>query len=81
MEKRERKIPLSVKIGYGATGYAALFTFTIVITYGMYFFTDVAGIPATFAGAVSYTHLDVYKRQALIRRFCSSQPETASRIG
>lgn len=52
MEKRERKIPLSVKIGYGATGYAALFTFTIVITYGMYFFTDVAGIPATFAGVL-----------------------------
>lgn len=45
-----RKIPALVKIGYGAPGYASLFTFTLLLTYGMYFFTDVVGFSASFAG-------------------------------
>lgn len=33
---------------YGVAGYAAMFTFTIVTLYGLYFFTDVVGLsPAT----------------------------------
>lgn len=43
-------LPLKTMIGYGSAGYATLFTFTIVITYGLYFFTDVVGLSAGFAG-------------------------------
>lgn len=43
-------LPLKVMVGYGSAGYATLFTFTIVITYGLYFFTDVVGLSAGFAG-------------------------------
>lgn len=46
------KIPLGVKIGYGAPGLATLFTFTMFTTYGLFFFTDVVGLTATFAGFV-----------------------------
>ncbi len=45
-------LPRKVKIGYGATGFAAINTFTILILYGMFFFTDCVGLDATFAGVV-----------------------------
>ncbi len=46
------RIPIGVKIGYGAPGLATLFTFTMFTTYGLFFFTDVVGLTATFAGFV-----------------------------
>lgn len=45
-------IPWSKRIGAGAAGWATLLTFTTFITYGMYFFTDVVGMSAAFAGIV-----------------------------
>jgi sugar (glycoside-pentoside-hexuronide) transporter len=47
-----RKIPWKTKIGYGAPGWATLFTFTMFTTYGLFFFTDVVGLSAAFAGIV-----------------------------
>lgn len=46
MEKLSKK----TMIGYGGAGYATIFTFTIIITYGMYFLTDVVGMNAGVAG-------------------------------
>lgn len=45
-----KKIPMGVKIGYGATGFAGLMTFTLFFTYGMLFFTDIVGFNPVFAG-------------------------------
>jgi len=46
------KIPFKVKVGYGAAGYAGMFTFTMVATYGIFFFTNVVGFSAAFAGTL-----------------------------
>jgi Na+/melibiose symporter-like transporter len=48
--KSLKKIPFKIKVGYGVTGWATLFTFTVFTTYGLYFFTDVAGLAPAFAG-------------------------------
>ncbi|MCR5035075.1 MAG: glycoside-pentoside-hexuronide (GPH):cation symporter [Clostridia bacterium] len=45
-----RKLTKRDMIGYGSAGYATIFTFTIIITYGMYYFTDVVGMSAGVAG-------------------------------
>ncbi len=49
-EAIENKLPLGVKIGYGVGGFATIFTLTIVVTYGMFYFTDVVGLQAGFVG-------------------------------
>lgn len=46
------KIPWRIKLGYGAAGYSSMFTFTMVVTYGLYFFTDVVGFTAAFGGVL-----------------------------
>lgn len=39
-------------IAYGLPGLATLFTFTMFTTYGLYFFTDIVGLSASFAGMI-----------------------------
>lgn len=46
------KLPLKVKIGYGMSGYVSFVTWTAFSYYGLYFFTDVVGLSAAFAGAM-----------------------------
>lgn len=45
-----RKLPFSVKLGYGFGGFATLFTLTLVSAYGMLFFTTVVKLGAAFVG-------------------------------
>ncbi len=52
LEKKVTKLPRKVQWGYGATGFAAINTFTMFIFFGMYFFTDVVGLNPAFAGIV-----------------------------
>jgi sugar (glycoside-pentoside-hexuronide) transporter len=52
MYANQKKIPWGRRIGYGAPGWATLFTFTMFTTYGLFFFTDVVGLPAAFAGII-----------------------------
>lgn len=52
IKKLKRELPLKTKIGYGTPGLATLFTFTMFTTYGLYFFTDVVGLSAAFAGII-----------------------------
>jgi sugar (glycoside-pentoside-hexuronide) transporter len=47
-----KRISWKTKIGYGAPGWATLFTFTMFTTYGLFFFTDVVGLSAAFAGLI-----------------------------
>lgn len=47
-----KKMSSSKMIAYGLPGLATLFTFTMFTTYGLYFFTDVVGLSASFAGMI-----------------------------
>ncbi len=51
-EKKRGAMSKKTMIGYGAPGWATLFTFTMFTTYGLYFFTDVVGLAASFAGLI-----------------------------
>lgn len=46
------KLPFKVKLGYGFSGYCSFITWTAFSYYGLYFFTDVVGLSAAFAGAM-----------------------------
>ncbi|MDR1798142.1 MAG: glycoside-pentoside-hexuronide (GPH):cation symporter [Clostridiales Family XIII bacterium] len=46
------KLPGKVKLGYGLSGYCSFITWTAFSYYGLYFFTDVVGLSAAFAGAM-----------------------------
>ena len=46
------KLPFKVKLGYGMSGYCSFIAWTAFSYYGLYFFTDVVGISAAFAGAM-----------------------------
>lgn len=46
------KLPFKVKLGYGLSGYTSFITWTAFSYYGLYFFTDVVGLSAAFAGAM-----------------------------
>lgn len=46
------KLPFKVKLAYGLSGYTSFITWTLFSLYGMYFFTDVVGLAAAFAGAI-----------------------------
>lgn len=46
------KLPFKVKLAYGLSGYSSFITWTIFSAYGLYFFTDIVGISAAFAGAM-----------------------------
>lgn len=46
------KLPFKVKLGYGLSGYCSFITWTAFSYYGLYFFTDVVGLSAAFAGAM-----------------------------
>ena len=46
------KLPFKVKLGYGMSGYVSFITWTAFSYYGLYFFTDVVGLSAAFAGAM-----------------------------
>lgn len=48
---RNGKVPISVKLGFGM-GSISYLMFTLLYTYGMYFFTDVVGIAPAFAGTI-----------------------------
>lgn len=47
-----RKLPVTVKLGYGSTGFAAIMTLSIFIMYGMFFLTDAVGLDPAFAGII-----------------------------
>lgn len=47
-----KKMSKTRMIAYGLPGLATLFTFTMFTTYGLYFFTDVVGMSASFAGLI-----------------------------
>jgi len=46
------KLPFKVKLAYGLSGYYSFITWTAFSYYGLYFFTDVVGLSAVFAGAM-----------------------------
>ena len=46
------KLPFKVKLGYGLSGYCSFITWTAFSYYGLYFFTDMVGLSAAFAGAI-----------------------------
>lgn len=46
------KLPFKVKMGYGLSGYCSFIAWTAFSYYGLYFFTDVVGLTAVFAGAM-----------------------------
>ncbi len=46
------KLPFKVKLGYGLSGYCSFIAWTAFSYYGLYFFTDVVGLSAVFAGAM-----------------------------
>lgn len=46
------KLPFKVKLGYGMSGYVSFITWTAFSYYGLYFFTDIVGLSAAFAGAM-----------------------------
>ena len=46
------KLPFKVKLAYGLSGYSSFITWTIFSLYGLYFFTDIVGLSAAFAGAI-----------------------------
>lgn len=46
------KLPFKVKLAYGLSGYYSFITWTAFSYYGLYFFTDVVGLSAVFAGAI-----------------------------
>lgn len=47
-----KEMSKSRMVAYGLPGLATLFTFTMFTTYGLYFFTDVVGLSAGFAGTI-----------------------------
>ena len=49
---QSEKLPLKVKLGYGLSGYCSFIAWTAFSYYGLYFFTDVVGLTAAFAGAM-----------------------------
>ncbi len=49
---QNEKLPFKVKLGYGMSGYCSFIAWTAFSYYGLYFFTDVVGISAAFAGAM-----------------------------
>ena len=56
----EKTVALAKKVGWGFALFAIVFTpFLDVLSAGLYDFGR------SFTGSVSYTHLDVYKRQAM----------------
>lgn len=46
------KLSFGVKLGYGLSGYTSFITWTAFSYYGLYFFTDIVGLTAVFAGAM-----------------------------
>ncbi|MCB6992847.1 glycoside-pentoside-hexuronide (GPH):cation symporter [bacterium 210820-DFI.6.37] len=50
--RQTEKLPFKVKLGYGFSGYCSFITWTAFSYYGLYFFTDVVGLSAAFAGAM-----------------------------
>lgn len=46
------KLSFKVKVGYGLSGYCSFIAWTAFSYYGLYFFTDVVGLTAVFAGAM-----------------------------
>lgn len=49
---QNEKLPFKVKLGYGLSGYCSFITWTAFSYYGLYFFTDMVGLSAAFAGAI-----------------------------
>lgn len=47
-----KKMSRARRIAYGLPGLATLFTFTMFTTYGLYFFTNIVGMSAKFAGLI-----------------------------
>lgn len=50
--KSKGKLPFKVKLAYGLSGYSSFITWTLFSLYGLYFFTDVVGMSAAFAGMI-----------------------------
>lgn len=46
------KLSFKVRLGYGLSGYTSFITWTAFSYYGLYFFTDIVGLTAAFAGAM-----------------------------
>lgn len=49
---QHEKLPFKVKLAYGLSGYYSFITWTAFSYYGLYFFTDIVGLSAVFAGAM-----------------------------
>lgn len=52
VSRANEKLPSKVKLAYGLSGYYSFITWTAFSYYGLYFFTDVVGLSAIFAGAL-----------------------------
>lgn len=52
VNRQNQKLPFKVKLGYGMSGYCSFIAWTAFSYYGLYFFTDVVGLSAAFAGAM-----------------------------
>lgn len=50
--KKKQKLPLKVKVGYGAAEGANCIVFTLFYTFAMFFLTDVAGLDPAFSGTL-----------------------------
>ncbi len=50
VEKSNGKLPWNERLSYGASDFACSFTFSLIGTYLMYFYTDVFGITAGAVG-------------------------------
>ena len=57
------KISFSERFSYGCGDFASNILYTAMSAFLLYYYTDFVGVSAV--AAVSYTHLDVYKRQLL----------------
>lgn len=52
VNRDNEKLPTKVKFAYGLSGYYSFITWTAFSYYGLYFFTDVVGLSAIFAGTL-----------------------------
>ncbi|KAA8371389.1 MFS transporter [Leuconostoc carnosum] len=52
INKNDRRLPWNERLSYGASDFACSFTFSLIGTYLMYFYTDVFGITAAAVGTL-----------------------------
>lgn len=62
VEKSNGKLPWNERLSYGASDFACSFTFSLIGTYLMYFYTDVFGVAAdpTFFGLMPHLRSSLF---------------------